>query len=121
MRQYDVKTAYLHGEIDKEIYVKVPEDPRSLVTRVEKQKQTNGPIYWKLKKGLYGLKQAGRVWNKTLTKHLKNLGLEQSKYDHSLFYKHTIGSAFLFLLTYVDDIMVVTNNQQLEYDIINGL
>jgi hypothetical protein len=86
MRQYDVKTAYSHGEIDKEIY----------------------------------LKQAGRMWNKTLTKHLKNLGLEQAKYVHSLFFNNTIGSAFLFLLTYVNDILVVTNNQQLEYDIING-
>jgi hypothetical protein len=45
MRQFDVNTAYLHGEIDKKIYVKVP-----LVTRVKRQKQTNGPIYWNFNK-----------------------------------------------------------------------
>jgi hypothetical protein len=81
---------------------------------------SNNANKWKLKKGLHGLKQAGRVWNKTLTKHLRKLGLNQSKHDNSLFFSTEAGRV-IYLLTYVDDFLVVTIEPKLADTIINGL
>ena len=61
--QMDVLTAYLNGELEEELYMSPPEG-------VPIQ-----PGYcWRLKHSLYGLKQAGRTWNKTLDQKLGELG-----------------------------------------------
>jgi len=59
----------------------------------------------KLKKSLYGLKQASRQWNLELTKFLIDLGFTQSKQDYSLFTRSDEGK-FLVVLVYVDDILI---------------
>jgi hypothetical protein len=67
------------------------------------------PIICKLLKGLYGLKQAGRIWNRRITKPLKQMGLTQFHYDPCLFYATNTDGSFFYLLIYVDDIITVTN------------
>nr|GEV40714.1 ribonuclease H-like domain-containing protein [Tanacetum cinerariifolium] len=63
----------------------------------------------RLKKSLYGLKQASRQWNAKLTSTLIENGFSQSKYDHSLYTKSDKG-VFLALLVYVDEIIITGNS-----------
>ncbi|XP_019054873.1 PREDICTED: uncharacterized protein LOC109115371 [Nelumbo nucifera] len=63
----------------------------------------------RLTKSLYGLKQASRQWNQKLTDALLSQGFTQAVFDTSLFTKQT-GSHFLALLTYVDDIILASDN-----------
>lgn len=63
-----------------------------------------------LKKSLYGLKQAPRQWNHKLSEALFEAGFEQSKNDHSLFIK-TKDNTVLFLLVYVDDLVITCNSE----------
>lgn len=62
----------------------------------------------KLKKSLYGLKQASRKWNQELTKFLVTLGYTQSKHDYSQFTKGK-DEQFTAILVYVDDVLVTGN------------
>lgn len=62
----------------------------------------------KLKRSLYGLKQASIQWNQDLTKFLLSMGYEQSKHDYSLFVKDVNGQ-LTATLVYVDDILVTGN------------
>lgn len=62
-----------------------------------------------MNKSLYGLKQAHRAWFDRFTTHLLSLGFMASQADTSLFYKVN-GSVFVFLLLYVDDILISGNN-----------
>lgn len=90
--QFDVKTAFLHGDIEEMIYMEQPygyaEDDRVCL----------------LLKSLYGLKQAPRQWNKRVVSFLKNLSLEQSNSDPCIFYKITNNSiSRIYIPLYVDD------------------
>ncbi|GJV13790.1 ribonuclease H-like domain-containing protein [Tanacetum coccineum] len=74
----------------------------SLVVKMDKSKVC------KLNKSLYGLKQALRQWNTKLTTALAEHGFGQSKFDYSLYTKHS-GDKFIALLAYVDDIVITGN------------
>lgn len=63
----------------------------------------------KLKKFLYGLKQASRQWYSKLSQALLKYGFEQSKSDHSLFIYNS-ESFFLELLVYVDDVILASDD-----------
>lgn len=56
LEQLDVKTAFLNGTLEEEIYMSQPEG------YIEKGKED---YVWKLKKSLYGLKQSSRQWNQS--------------------------------------------------------
>lgn len=63
----------------------------------------------RLRKSLYGLKQASRNWYQKFTSALLDLGFWSSKADHSLFlYKDS--DTFISILIYVDDVIIVGNN-----------
>ncbi|KAL0385494.1 UNVERIFIED_CONTAM: Retrovirus-related Pol polyprotein from transposon RE1 [Sesamum radiatum] len=64
----------------------------------------------KLKKSLYGLKQASRQWNLELTSKLLSFGFHQSAHDHCLFLKHT-EDGMLALLVYVDDVLITCSSE----------
>jgi hypothetical protein len=94
IEQMDVKTAFLYGEIDADIYMEQPEGFRSK----ERLNQV-----CKLKRALYGLKQAPRVWYNTLTKYLKTLGFAPLTADNCIFYngKET------YVAVFVDDLLII--------------
>ena len=92
----DVKTAFLNGVVEEEVYVEQPlgfetHDRESHVCR--------------LKKALYGLKQAPRTWYDRIDSFLSSLGFTKSKADSNLHYKVEDGNPVMLLL-YVDDLFV---------------
>lgn len=63
----------------------------------------------RLQKSLYGLKQAPRSWNEAFNSFVLSLGFKRSNYDCCLYWKRT-GGVVVYLLLYVDDILLMTNN-----------
>lgn len=97
--QMDVSNAFLHGDLDEEIYMRLPpgfkaSDPRMVC---------------RLKKSLYGLRQAPRCWYSKLTTTLEEFGFSHDYADHSLFSK-VRGSVCLHILVYVDDFIISCND-----------
>jgi hypothetical protein len=65
----------------------------------------------RLKKSIYGLKQASRAWNKKLDKLLKKLGFVQSNFDTCIYYRCE-GEKILIIAVYVDDLLILSNNKE---------
>ncbi|XP_024178770.1 uncharacterized mitochondrial protein AtMg00810-like [Rosa chinensis] len=99
----DVKNAFLLGILNEEVYMTQPGG-------FEDASQHH--LVWKLHKSLYGLKQAPRAWNERFTNFLPSLGFKCSYADPSLFVK-TSGSSIVYLLLYVDDIILTGNSEAL--------
>ena len=99
LRQLDVNNAFLHGELEEEVYMQVP--PGLTVT--------NPNLVCRLQRSLYGLKQASRQWFMKLSDFLTVHGFQQSHSDHSLFLRFN-GSVTTILLVYVDDIILTGNS-----------
>jgi histone deacetylase 1/2 len=100
LRQLDVQNAFLHGVLEEEVYMHQPPGYKDSVH----------PHYvCKLDKAIYGLKQAPRAWYARLCSQLIKLGFTPSKGDTSLFYYHQ-GSHTMFVLIYVDDIVVASSS-----------
>lgn len=99
MHQLDIKTAFLNGEIEEEVYVKQPPGY-----------EEGGPgMVCHLKRALYGLRQAPRTWNIRLAKELDLLGFKKSEADPSLFiYNGKNGP--IFVLVYVDDLIIAARD-----------
>ena len=100
LRQLDVQNAFLHGVLEEEVYMRQPPG------YVDKDRPN-----WvcKLDKALYGLKQAPRAWYARLCGKLETLGFVPSKADTSLFY-YQKGQHTIFVLVYVDDIIVASSS-----------
>jgi hypothetical protein len=102
---------FLHGVVEEEVYMKQPPGYRS----------TSHPNYvCKLDKALYGLKQAPRAWYSRLNSKLCQLGFQTSKADTSLFMFHQ-GSVQMYLLIYVDDIIVASSSSTVVDALLNQL
>ncbi len=105
IHQMDVKTAFLNGSIEHDIYMSQPEgfiDP-------------DHPEYvCKLEKSIYGLKQSARCWNQTLDSFLKKNGYRKSGADNCIYVKSERKAngviSFVILAVYVDDIIPVSND-----------
>ena len=96
----DVKTAFLNGELDTEIYMKIPpgiEHPPNKVC--------------KLKKSIYGLKQSARLWYEKFDKVIKKFGFRSSHLDNCLYVREgqTIKDT-IYIVLYVDDMVIITGN-----------
>ncbi|UYV69419.1 hypothetical protein LAZ67_6003528 [Cordylochernes scorpioides] len=100
--QYDVKIAYLYGKLDRVIYM---EQPEGFVKPGEEH------LYCQLKRSLYGLKQSGRCWNKCLDEWLKKKGFMRNPVDPCV-YKLKLNEGMIILSLYVDDILTLTENQE---------
>nr|GEX81223.1 putative ribonuclease H-like domain-containing protein [Tanacetum cinerariifolium] len=94
--QVDVKSAFLYGTIDEEVYVMQPPRFQDLVflDRV-----------YKVEKAMYGLHQAPRAWYGTLSKYLLAYGFKRGTIDQTLFIRKHRGD-FLLVQVYVDDIIL---------------
>ena len=105
--QMDVVTAYLYSDIDKKIYVKIPEGYELIDEKVDSQNQV-----LLLMKGLYGLKQSGYLWNKEVKKTLVNMGFSQCVSDPGLYVMELEDGEFVYLTMYVDDLLLATSNEE---------
>jgi hypothetical protein len=96
LHQMNAKTVFLNGEIEEEVYIEQPEgfmihDDKSHVCR--------------MKKALYGPKQAPRAWYEKMDGFLMSLGFEKSVVNPNLYY-HIVGNKCLILIMYVDDLFL---------------
>jgi histone deacetylase 1/2 len=111
IHQLDVNNAFLQGTLTETVFAAQPagfEDP-SLPGHV-----------CRLNKSLYGLKQAPRAWYSRFASHLLSLGFLNAKADTSLFiYRH--GTETVYLLLYVDDIILTASSPALFRRIISAL
>ena len=98
IEELDVKTTFLHGELNKEIYMQHPEG------FVEKGKEN---LVCRLKKSLYGLKQALCQWYKKFVSFMLEHGFHKTQADHCVFIKRYDEDDFLILLLYLDDMLIV--------------
>ncbi|GJY98629.1 putative ribonuclease H-like domain-containing protein [Tanacetum coccineum] len=101
--QMDVKSAFLYGKIEKEVYVCQPpgfEDPKF-----------PDKVY-KVEKALYGLHQAPRAWYETLSTYLLDNGFQRDQIDKTLFIKIVKGD-ILLVQVYVDDIIFGSTKKKL--------
>lgn len=101
--QMDVKNAFLHGELDREIYMNQP---------IGFQNQDYPEYVCKLRKALYGLKQAPRAWYGKIAEFLTQSGYSVTPADSSLFVKAN-GGKLAIVLVYVDD-LIITGDDELE-------
>ena len=108
LKQFDVSTAFLYGELEETIYIDQPEGFSDNTDKV-----------CKLKKSLYGLKQAPRCWNQRINKFLFNLGFIVSAADPCLFIRERNGKIILAL--YADDGLIASTDEQELVDFINQL
>jgi hypothetical protein len=109
--QLDVSNAFLHGFLKENVFMA---QPFGFVDSAQPSHVC------KLHKSLYGLKQAPCAWFERFTSHLLTLGFTASLADASLFVLHT-GSTTMYLLLYVDDIVITGNNSTVISDIISQL
>ena len=98
--QMDVKSAFLNGVLQEEIYT---EQPEGFANEGEEDKVCL------LKKALYGLKQAPRAWYSRIDEHLQHLGFTKSLSESTLYIKQN-GDNILIISLYVDDLLVTGNN-----------
>lgn len=99
--QFDISNAFLHGHLKEEIYMSQPPGfPAS----------THPSHVCRLHKAIYGLKQAPREWFDTFTNQLAKIGFSFSKADSSLLIYHNNGIR-VYLIVYVDDILLIGNDQ----------
>ena len=96
LEQLDVKTAFLHGDLDEEIYMHQPEG-------FSEEGKKN--MVCRLKKSLYGLKQAPRQWYRKFESFMHKEGFQKCNADHCCFFKR-YKSSYIILLLYVDDMLV---------------
>ncbi|CAI7862087.1 unnamed protein product [Closterium sp. NIES-53] len=100
--QLDISNAFLYGVLEEEIYTSQPDGYHDGTERV-----------CRLHKSLYGLKQAPRVWYLALESALLAQGFTQSEYDPALYTLHTKVHQVLWLIVYVDDILMVSGSLSL--------
>lgn len=94
LHQLDVKNAFLHGDLQEEIFMEIPPGFSS--------PNIKGKVC-KLKRSLYGLKQSPRVWFDRFWRAMCNMGYKQCNGDHTVFYRH-FKSYITILAVYVDAI-----------------
>lgn len=100
MIQLDIKTAFLNGVLEEEIYMKLPEGFALLGREND---------VCKLHKSLYGLKQASRCWHTKFDEFIKAFGFSCSKSDRSVYYNIYTNGEYTIMGIYVDDGLVCSN------------
>lgn len=97
VHQMDVVGAFLHGDIDESVYIKLPSGETC-----------------KLNKSLYGLKKSPKYWNKRFDEFMTKENFSKSKNDHCLYFRK-VNACILYVLLFVDDIlMFCSRNKVLE-------
>ena len=100
LHQMDVKTVFQNGNLDEEIYMEQPEGFA---------KKGKEHLACKLKKSIYGLKQASRQWYLRFNDTITSFGFKKNAVDQCIYLKVS-GSKFIMLVLYVDDILLASND-----------
>ena len=103
LEQMDVKTAFLHGSLEEEIYTLQPEG------FVKPSSEKN---VCRLRRSLYGLKQAPRQWYKRFDTFMVTHGYSRSKYDSCVYFRFLADSTILMFMLYVDDMLITCKSFQ---------
>ena len=104
IKAMDVKLAYIHGVLEEQIYMEQPEGP---IAKGEENK------VFRLIQSLYGLKQAGQVWNRTFAHTIKKkLGFNMIHSDAGVYilhchHKRGDSNMEMILILYVDDLLLL--------------
>lgn len=109
IEQFDVKTAFLYGELSEEIYMEVPEGLKVQSSKV-----------CKLIKSIYGLKQSSRCWNEKFSSFLYTCGFVPCPSDNCVFVAH-YKDVKVILIIYVDDGLLFAKDKVVLSELINIL
>ena len=103
-KHVDIKCAFLNGVLEREVYMVQPP-----------MFNDGSGRFWRLKKAMYGLKQAAREWHRALAKLLFDLGFERCASDPAsdpALYMSKVGRCFIFL--WVDDLLIFSAKDQMQ-------
>ncbi|RVW96763.1 Retrovirus-related Pol polyprotein from transposon RE1 [Vitis vinifera] len=100
--QLDIKNVFLHGDFAEEVYMKQP--PGFLA-------QGESSLVCRLRHSLYGLKQSPRVWFSRFSSVVQEFDMFCNTIDHSVFYHHNSSEQCIYLVVYVDDIVITDSDQ----------
>ncbi|KAG7532846.1 Zinc finger CCHC-type superfamily [Arabidopsis thaliana x Arabidopsis arenosa] len=103
LQQMDVKTAFLHGYLDETIYMEQPEG------YVDERYPDRVCL---LQRSLYGLKQSPRQWNTRFNDFMESHKYERSLYDSCVYIKKLQNGEYIYLLLYVDDILIASKDKR---------
>jgi hypothetical protein len=98
IHQVDIKTAFLNGELEEDVYVTQPPGFEN----------GDPSVVCKLRKALYGLKQSPRAWHKTLNEKLSSMGYTVCKSDAGVYVKTLPNGEKAYVLVYVDDLLIIS-------------
>ncbi|GJV25727.1 retrotransposon protein, putative, ty1-copia subclass [Tanacetum coccineum] len=99
LEQLDVKTTFLHGNLEEVIYMKQPPG------------YEQGNKVCLLKKSLYGLKQSPRQWYRRFDEYMLSNGFKRSSYDSCVYYRSYAPGEYIYLLLYVDDMLIACKSK----------
>nr|GEX18642.1 retrotransposon protein, putative, Ty1-copia subclass [Tanacetum cinerariifolium] len=106
LEQLDVKIAFLHGNLEETIYIRHPPG----------FEEAMGNKVYLLKKSLYGLKQSPRQWYKRFDVYMASNGFSRNNYDSCVYFKEFAQGMCIYLLMYVDDILIACKSKsEIEY------
>ena len=100
--QLDIKNVILHSDLTEDVY---KEQPSSFVAQGK-----SNLVCW-LRRSLYGLKQSPRARFSQFSSMVQEFDMIRSKVDHSVFYHHTFTRQCIYLIIYVDDIVITDSDQ----------
>ena len=103
LHQFDVKNVFLHGDLEEKVHMDIPPEYKE---RGQKSKVC------RLKKSIYGLKQLPRAWFRRFAKSMLDRGYSQSQGDYTLFIKLSSIGRVTTLIVYVDDIIVIGDDNK---------
>eukprot|EP00253_Pinus_taeda_P019820 PITA_19820 len=98
----DVKTAFLNGDLKENVFMSQPE---GFAVKGHEHKVC------KLVNSLYGLKQAPQAWYEKLTEHLLKLNFKHYDLDDATLFVKKVGKTVVYLVVYVDDLLMTENNE----------
>ena len=101
LEKFDIKTNFLRGDLDEEIYMAQPKG-------FEVKGKEN--LVCKLKKNLYGLKQAPRQWYLKFDRFMQERGYNRCHLDYCVYFKRLDDDNYIILCLYVNDMLVVGSN-----------
>ena len=101
--QLDIKNAFLHGDLAKKVYMEQP--PRFVA-------QGESGLVCRIRRSLYGLKQSPRAWFGRFSSVVQKFGMTRSTPNRSIFYHHTSSRQSIYLIVYVDNIVITNNDQE---------